>query len=296
MLISMTGHGQGLAQCGQTQVVAELRAVNNRHLKIQSRISDEVAELQPALESILRSGVRRGALQLQVVVQRESKADAFQIQEDVVAAYHKQAAAVASRLGVDVNVSLGQLLALPGTVIEAKRVAGSELSKEMIAATHGAVEEAVKSLNAMREKEGSSMACELEKQLTLLGELTDTIEKRASAVVADYQVRLRERIAAALGAQAEEVAESDLTREIVLMADKSDVREELVRIRSHFQQFADLIAGEGSQGRKLDFLIQEMVREANTIGSKANDATIAQRVVDLKTTIEQMRELIQNVE
>ncbi len=292
----MTGQGQGLAQCGQTQVVAELRAVNNRHLKIQSRISEEVAELQPELESIIRSSVRRGALQLQVQVQSNSKADAFQIQKDVVAAYHNQAAAVASQLGIDANVDLGQLLTLPGTVMETKRTAGSKLSDDMIAATNAAVAEAVKSLNAMREKEGSSMATELEKQLKLLSELSDTIEQRAPSVVADYQARLRERIATALGPQAEEVKDSDLSREIVLMADKSDVREELVRIRSHFDQFAELIAGETSQGRKLDFLIQEMVREANTIGSKANDATIAQRVVDLKTTIEQMRELIQNVE
>lgn len=292
----MTGQGQGHAQCGSTQVVAELRAVNNRHLKIQSRISEDLSQLQSQFEAIVRGGVRRGSLQLQVFLQSDSKADAFQIQEDVIAAYHTQAAAVASRLGIETNVDLGQLLTLPGTVIETKRVAGNELNEGIVTAATDAVSDAVQSLNVMRQKEGGSMLTELQKQLQLLGDLTESIEQRAPSVVADYHVRLRERVAAALGERADEIKDGDLTREIVLMADKSDVREELVRLRSHFDQFSELLADEISHGRKLDFLIQEMVREANTIGSKANDATIAQRVVDLKTTIEQMRELVQNVE
>lgn len=292
----MTGQGQGSAECGSTQVVAELRAVNNRHLKIQARISDVLSTLQGDLEAEIRGQVRRGSIQLQVFLQGASKADAFQIQEDVVASYHRQAAAVAKTLGVEANVDVGQLLLLPGTVTETKRSAGGEIDPDMAAAASAAVGEAIRSLNEMRQKEGGSMEDELQKQLDLLGQLTDTIEERAPAVVDEYRKRLQERIAEALGAVAGDLKEADLSREIVLMADRSDVREELVRLRSHFDQFAELLRSETSQGRKLDFLIQEMVREANTIGSKANDAAIAQRVVDLKTTIEQMRELVQNVE
>lgn len=292
----MTGQGQGSAECGTTQVVAELRAVNNRHLKLQARVSDVLASLQGELESEIRSQVRRGSLQLQVFLQGASKADAFQIQEEVVASYHRQAVAVAEKLGVQANVDVGQLLLLPGTVAETRSNAAGEIAPEMAAAASAAVGEAIRSLNEMRRKEGRSMEDELKQQLDFLGELTDTIEERAPAVVDEYRKRLQERIAEALGSVAGDLKEADLSREIVLMADRSDVREELVRLRSHFGQFAELLGSETSQGRKLDFLIQEMVREANTIGSKANDATIAQRVVDLKTTIEQMRELVQNVE
>ena len=140
------------------------------------------------------------------------------------------------------------------------------------------------------------MASELTQQLAKLRDITVHIEQRAPKVIEEYKQRLHSRLTQTLAEVGGQIQESDLIREILLMADKADIREEVVRLRSHFLQFQMLLEDPSSQGRKLDFLIQEIFREVNTIGSKAGDAEIAQRVVDLKSIIEQMRELVQNVE
>ena len=140
------------------------------------------------------------------------------------------------------------------------------------------------------------MGEELTRQLSRLAELTAEIEQRAPLVVDEYRLRLEARLSKVLAELGAKLQEADLAREVLIMADKADIREEIVRLRSHFAQFEKLLSADESQGRKLDFLIQELFREANTIGSKCGDAEIAQRVVDIKTIIEQMRELVQNVE
>ncbi|HBE69344.1 MAG TPA: YicC family protein [Planctomycetaceae bacterium] len=291
----MTGQGQGQAQCGAQEVCAELRAVNNRHLKIQSRIADSFSGIETQLEAEVKAAVRRGAVQLNVSLVGEDRSDLFQLHDDVIESYHQQAQALAEKLGVPQTVTIGQLLTLPGAIVESKGRT-SEVSAELSAAATAAVQEAARSLNAMRCREGQSMATELSKQLDRLLGLLDEIQRRSPCVVEEYRQRLHDRIEAALQDNTTEVNASDLSREVVIMADRCDIREEVVRLRSHIEQFSDMLTSETGQGRKLDFLIQEMVRESNTIGSKANDAEIAQRVVDLKTTIEQMRELVQNVE
>ena len=144
--------------------------------------------------------------------------------------------------------------------------------------------------------EGESMGVELSRQLENLRAIVNLIEERAPQVVAEYRTRLTTKLTAALAEIGGHLPEGDVVREVLLMADKADIREEIVRLRSHFSQFEQLLGAAESPGRKLDFLIQELFRETNTIGSKANDADVAQRVVDMKTTIEQMRELVQNVE
>ena len=151
-------------------------------------------------------------------------------------------------------------------------------------------------LNGMRQAEGQSMSDELNQQLLKLHDLVVVVEARAPGVVEEYRQRLHSRLTQTLAEVGAKVQESDLVREVLLLADKTDIREEIVRLRSHFLQFQTLLDDPQSQGRKLDFLIQEMFRESNTIGSKANDAEVAQRIVDMKTIIEQMRELVQNVE
>ncbi len=171
-----------------------------------------------------------------------------------------------------------------------------EPSDELTRETLTAVEDALKCLNRMREVEGANMATELLTQIERIRVQKDAIEEKAPLVIDDYRERLRLRVQQGLSLIGAEVHPSDLLRETQIFADKADVREEIVRLRSHTRQFAALLDEKESQGRKLDFLIQEMFREANTIGSKAGDSEIAQRVVDIKAIIEQMRELVQNVE
>ena len=176
------------------------------------------------------------------------------------------------------------------------RTTDGDLPQELVTCVLETVSESLDCLNRMRRVEGNSMAEELTQQLDRLVDLATEIEKRAPVVLEEYRIRLESRVSKLLSDVGAKLQEADLLREVLLMADKTDIREEIVRLRSHVTQFRNLLGAPESQGRKLDFLIQEMFRETNTIGSKSGDAEIAQRVVDIKTIIEQMRELVQNVE
>ena len=295
MLISMTGQGQCRRMFGTMEIQVEVRAVNNRFFKLQLRTSDSLSRLEPEIEALCRQHVRRGSLTMSVYISREARQSDFRLQEVAVASYYSQIEAIANKLGIAADVTMGQLLALPGVVSESEtdnREPSDELTRETLAA----VEDALKCLNRMREAEGSHMATELLGQVERIRLQKDAIEEKAPLVIDDYRERLRLRVQQGLSIIGADVNPVDLLRETQIFADKADVREEIVRLRSHTRQFATLLEEKESQGRKLDFLIQEMFREANTIGSKAGDSEIAQRVVDIKAIIEQMRELVQNVE
>lgn len=295
MLISMTGQGQCRRVFGNLEIQVEVRAVNNRFFKMQLRTSDSLSRLEGEIDALCRKHVRRGSLTMSVYVSREARTSDYRLQEVAIESYYSQIRAIASKLGIDAEVTMGQLLALPGVVNE-NEVDNREPSDALTSETLAAVEDALNCLNRMREAEGANMAAELLSQVDKIRVLKDAIEEKAPLVIDDYRERLRLRVQQGLSLIGAEVSPSDLLRETQIFADKADVREEIVRLRSHNRQFASLLEEKESQGRKLDFLIQEMFREANTIGSKAGDSEIAQRVVDIKTIIEQMRELVQNVE
>jgi uncharacterized protein (TIGR00255 family) len=291
----MTGHGQGRSKIGSSEVAAEVRSVNNRHLKIQCRTSEGLRSLEPQIEARVRNRLRRGSIQLSVEVSGDWIPSDYDLRLPVIERYLEQCRAAAQQLGLSADVTLHDLLPLPGVVSE-PRWTDVNLDEQLVEAVLKTVETALESLDEMRRAEGLTMARDLSKQLHSLSDLVAKIQSRAPAVVEEYKGRLQAKLSRALDEVGVTVQEGDLLREVLLMADKADIREELVRLSSHFEQFEVLMSGSESQGRKLDFLIQEMFRETNTIGSKASDAFIAQRVVDMKTAIEQMRELVQNVE
>lgn len=295
MLISMTGQGQSRRILGSMEIMVEVRAVNNRFFKLQLRTSEVLSRLEPEFEALARQHVRRGSLNMSVYVSREARASDYRLQEVAIASYLEQCRAIASSVGIDAQVTLGQLLALPGVVAETQ-TQDREPSDELTSETLAAVADALICLNRMREAEGANMATELRGQVEKINVLKVAIEDKAPLVIDDYRERLRLRVQQGLAMVGVDVHASDVLRETQIFADKADVREEIVRLRSHTRQFAHLLDENESQGRKLDFLIQEMFREANTIGSKAGDSEIAQRVVDIKAIIEQMRELVQNAE
>lgn len=293
----MTGQGQGRVHYGSAEISAEVRAVNNRHLKVQTRTGEGLGGLEPRFESLVRSKLRRGSLQLNVQMAGGAPAGEYLLQEEVLESYVVQCQQISKKLQVESGVSIGNLLGLPGVVVEPKSMPDvSSIDAELVERALEAVEGALTSLNEMRRTEGASMESELSRQINRLDELTKTIEQRAPQVIEDYRTRLTSRLSIALADVTTDSDTADFAREVLIMADKADIREEIVRLRSHFTQFRQLLGDTQSQGRKLDFLIQEIFRETNTIGSKANDADIAQRVVDMKTIVEQMRELVQNVE
>jgi uncharacterized protein (TIGR00255 family) len=291
----MTGQGQGRRPFDQTAITVEVRAVNNRFLKLQTRVSQVLIGLEPQIENLVRQSLRRGSLQLGVSISGQIPDGDYSIQESVLQGYYHQCSALAKRLNCDGQIKLSSLLALPGVVVE-RTTRSDEIEENLTTAVLATVSDAMDCLNRMRQSEGASMAAELGAQLMKLRGLTDAIEARAPQVVEDYKTRLHQRLSSAMANVGAQIQETELIREVLLMADKADIREEIVRLRSHFQQFQSLLEDQSSQGRKLDFLTQELFREANTIGAKANDAEIAQRVIDLKSIIEQMRELVQNVE
>ncbi len=296
MLLSMTGQGQGRTQHGSTEVAVEVRAVNNRHLKIHTRTSDGLGGLEPKIDSLVRRQLRRGSLQLGVQVTGSALDSNFNLRPAVVESYWEQCRQISQQLSIPADVRLGELLTLPGVVADPKVDGAGKLDEALQAQILETVDQALANLNHMRRVEGESMALELASQLQRLREGADTIKDRAPQVVEDYRFRLNARLSSGLADVGVQLHEADLAREVLVMADKADIREELVRLRSHFSQFQQLLDADESQGRKLDFLIQEIFRETNTIGAKANDAEIAQRAVDMKAVIEQMRELVQNVE
>ena len=291
----MTGQGQGRKPFDQTEISVEVRAVNNRFLKIQTRVSETISGLEPQIESVVKQSLRRGSLQIGVYLSGKTSTSGYCLQESVLESYFHQCTALATKLGADCGVTVASLLQLPGVVGEGGGRL-NDVDEALASSVLATVAEAMECLNRMRLAEGQSMGTELTQQLVKLREITLLIEQRAPQVIEEYKQRLHGRLAQSLAEVGGQIQETDLVREILVMADKADIREEVVRLRSHFLQFRTLLDDPSSQGRKLDFLIQEIFREVNTIGSKAGDAEIAQRVVDMKSIIEQMRELVQNVE
>jgi uncharacterized protein (TIGR00255 family) len=292
----MTGQGQGRRPYGTADITCEVRAVNNRHLKVQMRLSEGLSSLEPQVEARARSLVRRGSLQLTVQLTGGEFSSDYSLQTSVIESYLHQCQQLAIQLGQECDVSIRDLLQLPGVATEKRAGLAAQIPDELSQEILATVSEALSCLNLMRRAEGDSMAAELTRQLACLHALTDQIELRGPSVVEQYRLRLQNRLAQALQPFSVQLSEADTIREVLLIADKADIREEIVRLRSHFDQFQRLLQAQESQGRKLDFLIQEIFRETNTIGSKACDAEISQRVVDIKTIVEQMRELVQNVE
>lgn len=288
----MTGHGQATKQHRDYAIDVEIRTVNNRYLKIVAKISDVVSALEPQLDSIVREFLKRGSVTVSVRVQQVGQSNASRINQKTLEDYLSQSKWVTDRLGIQFQYDLGQLLALPG-VLESER---QQDDNQLLEVVRSAVQAALTDLQGMRSREGEAMRLQFVELLSQIDSNKSLIEQRAPAVVGEYRTKLENRIRSGLAHLGHEVSEVDLLREVLVYADRCDVSEEITRLASHLTQFQAALSNSESQGRRLDFLIQELFRETNTIGSKANDSQVSQLVVSIKTAIEQMRELVQNVE
>jgi uncharacterized protein (TIGR00255 family) len=291
LLRSMTGFGAGQASASGLSVRAEIRSVNHRHLQAKLRLPGEAAHLEPELEGLVKRSLGRGAVTVVVHLTRDGGSAAGRIDEEVAEAYAKRLASLASRLGLDGTVELGDLLPLPGVVASRDDRADEKLDRLVTKAVRAALADLV----TMREREGEALVQDLQKHADAIDKLMRRIGKRMPTVVRNHQANLRRRVEDLLGDRAE-VSSADLARELAILADRLDVSEELSRLEAHLGQLAALLAKGGTIGRKLDFLAQEFFREANTVGSKCSDAKVTHTVVDLKTSIERLREQVQNVE
>lgn len=278
----------------RVSVAAEVRTVNSRYFKLALRTSDGYGPLEPQIEQVVRRYVRRGTVQVDLRVDRDAAADDFRLNDTALASYQKQLTDVANRLGLAADVSLEALLALPGVVDE--RVTRSVDTDSEWPLVEKALTQALEGLTKMRTNEGASMATDMAAQCASMSESLDHIHERAPLVADGYRDRLTERMNKLLTEYEVTVEPSDVIREVGLFSERSDISEEVVRLRHHLEQFDTIMGLDESSGRKLEFITQEMFRETNTIGSKANDAEIGRQVIEIKAAIERIREMIQNVE
>jgi uncharacterized protein (TIGR00255 family) len=290
----MTGHGEASVTEADLTASAEIRTTNNRYFKLSVRLPDGYASLEPKLERLIRKTVRRGSVNLAVKLHRGTTLDTPQLNLESLGRYRDQLAGIQGGESLDLSALLPGLLQLPG-VLDDGTPDTVDLSSDWPILSQ-AVDAALAALATMRVDEGRAMGVDLENNLSQILTHSSQIEERIPAVAAAYQKRLLERINKLLTEHALTIEPSDIVREVGLFVDRSDISEELVRLASHIEQFRAEMQLDEPQGRKLDFLTQEMFREANTIGSKSNDSQVSAWAIEIKTTIERMREMIQNVE
>ena len=299
MLLSMTGHGEARGQSDALHVAIEVRSVNNRYLKLALRAAEPYNLLESEVEKLARRFVRRGTLQVHLHVDRPQAAQQYRLNAAALRGYVEQVGSVwaalpaANRPGLD--ALLAGVLALPGVAPEPGADA-SHLDEDW-PLVERVLGEALERLQAMRRDEGARMAQELLLYRTHVADQLELIRGRMPQVVSGYRDRLLERVRGLLTDSGVSVGADDLIREVSVFAERSDIAEEVVRLASHLEQFEQTVRTEtDAPGRKLEFLVQEMGRETNTIGSKASDVAISRHVVEIKATLEKVRELIQNVE
>ena len=295
MLLSMTGFGNASVDHQGLHVTAEIKSVNNRYLKLSVRLPDSAARFESDVERLIRSQVSRGSVQLSVRIRFPEGQSEHRIDEDALRSYRSQIQAFnRTDPAAENTILLRDLLQLPGVITE------NELPDDIVNAVWPAIERAITEslthFHDFRQREGESMRADLSGQCDAIEEQLKQVAGYAPQVISDYRDKLLERVRRLISDTSARIEDNDIIREMALFADKCDINEEMTRLKSHIEQFRRLLNGDTSQGRKLEFIGQEMFREINTIGSKANHVPVAHCVVEMKASIERIREVLQNVE
>jgi uncharacterized protein (TIGR00255 family) len=290
----MTGFGDARHERADHALSAEVRTINSRHFKLNLRTTEGYGALEARIEAVVREYVRRGTISVNIRIRHISAADDYRLNAEVLEGYLDQLLKVAAKHGLPEELRVEPLASLPGVVEELSTEARD--AEEIWPLLEPTLREALENLAVMRAAEGQALAADLERQCTAVESSLNKIAERSPVIAELYRRRLKERVDEALAQFQAAIEPVDLIREVCLFADRSDISEEIVRLRSHLQQFAVALTAAESAGRKLEFICQEMGRETNTIGSKANDAEISQEVVEIKTALERIREQLQNVE
>ena len=296
MIRSMTGFGRSSFQVEELPFDVEVRSVNHRYLDARVRLPRLFASFEGEVRGRMQARFARGKVDLTVSAPGNGAPSAkLEIDFSAARGYLDAAAALAREDDVAGGLDVGTLLALPGV----SRFTEPEVSGDVLReALMGAVDSALEALDGMRKTEGAALERELQGRLDAVDARAGRVEERAGEVQQAVRERLRRR-AEQLQQETGLLDEARLHQEVVIAADRLDITEELVRLRSHTQQFRAIVAGgEAGKpvGRRLDFLLQEFGREVNTVGSKASDAPVAHEIVELKADIERLREQVQNVE
>ncbi len=293
MLHSMTGFGQTRREINGTQYAVEIRSVNSRYYKATIRLPDIWTFLEPNIDQSLRKHLHRGSIHFSLRMRMVSADAAYEVNVPALERYIENIEIVRpDQADVNLTVDLGSLLQLPGVTSPREP---ERLCREAQQPLMEVIAEAMDNILAMRAEEGKGIARDLDTHCDVMDRQVALIAQRAPRVVESYHQRLAKRVAE-LTAKAElNISEIDLAREVAVFADRCDIAEELSRLASHLKQFRRAVIEEDRPGKKLEFITQEMLREANTTAAKGNDSEIAVCVVELKTAIDRIKEQIQNV-
>lgn len=292
MISSMTGYGRYEIQENERKVLVEISSVNHRYLDLNIRMPRVLMHLEDEIRKILKEKVARGKVEVSLTYQSTSKEDIDIVVNTALAeVYLEGLRKMGSQFGLEDDLKLSALMNVNDLMTFQKKAADEEEVSKII---YKGISGALVNFIQMRMNEGMALKEDILMKSKKLSQMIETIELRSPEVVKGYQQRLENRLGQLL--QEAPIDESRIATEIALFADKCAIDEEITRLKSHIKQLEEILTEGGVVGRKLDFLMQEMNREANTIGSKANDYEITTNVVALKTEIEKIREQVQNIE
>lgn len=289
----MTGFGRYESENGDYACKAEIRSVNNRYIEINARIPKSLMSLETALKKQIKARCARGSFDLNVSLEKINGGSEDQVLQpnlDLVRQYHRSFEKIKNHLGVEGDVDLNLILSMKD-VIKTQPLTLDPSREELV---HSTVDKALSLLIDMREEEGENLRADLLLQLNAIEEHGEIIQARQADAVNAYKERLAERVK--ILSDGVEADPQRLAQEVAVMADRCDVTEEIIRLESHVKQFRNFLKTKQPIGRKLEFLVQEINRETNTVGSKTIDSGVSQTVIEIKSHLEKIREQLQNIE
>jgi len=290
----MTGYGEAQGEIDGITYAAAVKAVNNRYLKVVVKLPDLAAFLDEEVERLLRRELARGMVNFTIRLKDMSGGSLFDIDESVLQNIIRKLESVKLSGKLAGSIDMASLLNLPGVIRPAEP--DEQTAERMRAKVLQISEEAIERLKEMRAAEGAALDADLKEHCRHIEQGIEHIRALCATVVQEYAKKLRRRVDDLLAHAELKLDEDVLAREVAVYADRSDISEELARLESHLQQFAQACEGDGQAGRLLDFISQEMLREANTIASKSSDTEITRCVVDMKCRVDRIKEQVQNVE
>ncbi|MCB9838122.1 MAG: YicC family protein [Phycisphaeraceae bacterium] len=296
MIRSMTGFGEASAHIDGAHYFLEARSLNNKYFKASIRLPDDLQGLEAPLEAILRRRLARGAITVTAKCSDTSESAAYEINCEALSSYIDQLGKLRQIVSGQATFDAGALLDLPGVLqAPADNQAAHDRARHALSDLLNA---ALNDLIAMRQTEGEALAQELMKHHDVIVDRLGIISERAPQVVEEYHQRLRSRVEKMLQSVGATVEPGDLIREVAIYAERSDIAEEIARLSGHMEQFRQLVTGDSEEpiGRTLEFLAQEMLREANTLASKSSDADLSRCAVEIKGAIDRIKEQVQNAE
>lgn len=301
MIISMTGFGSSSADEGGISCSVEIRAVNNRFFKAVIKLPDKFAALEQELDKLMRDTLARGSVVLAVAIKDQVSAGSVKINQPILNQYVEQVKILNQEFIKSFHLSthtptidLAHLLSLPGVIEAGDDTMGYlETHRDLVLRL---CKQAIVNLTTMRKKEGEALWQDLSKHLAVIRENLEYVRAQAPQVAKFYHEKLRNRVLQMVNDAKLSLSDQDLLKEVALFTDRADISEEISRLGGHLDQFEAVCQKESEAGRKLDFISQEMLREANTIASKANDSEISKCTVNIKSAIDRIKEQVQNVE